>query len=312
MKPAVPKVNWPNFAWPDGAYALRLILAAMLAFAASRAIGFEHGYSAVFSAIIVTRPYAQGAVRAGLLRLLATAAGIAMAFAAVWLKQTGLNDYALLLTALVPLSVLAALDQSYRTALISALILLSASTGAPDLKVAAVRALDVGLGAVIGIVVSVLVLPQRHDHVVGRKAKRVVADMLAQLKTSLRPQADFRRDDAVDRRIRKALMEIGQAARDYRPGKDTQHESAKIVGLTRRIQSLCILIRSHWRNDMTPDARAAREAVCDQLSSGAEARAVVGAIRQLPPLGDAAPEPWLLESLARDLIALYALTAKAG
>jgi uncharacterized membrane protein YccC len=284
----------------------------MLAFAASRAIGFEHGYSAVFSAIIVTRPYAQGAVRAGLLRLLATAAGIAMAFAAVWLKQTGLNDYALLLTALVPLSVLAALDQSYRTALISALILLSASTGAPDLKVAAVRALDVGLGAVIGIVVSVLVLPQRHDHVVGRKAKRVVADMLAQLKTSLRPQADFRRDDAVDRRIRKALMEIGQAARDYRPGKDTQHESAKIVGLTRRIQSLCILIRSHWRNDMTPDARAAREAVCDQLSSGAEARAVVGAIRQLPPLGDAAPEPWLLESLARDLIALYALTAKAG
>ena len=86
----------PNFTWPDGAYALRLVLAAMLAFAASRTIGFEHGYSAVFSAIIVTRPYAQGAIRAGLLRLLATASGIAMAFVAVWLKHSGLNDYGLL------------------------------------------------------------------------------------------------------------------------------------------------------------------------------------------------------------------------
>jgi len=307
MKPAL-----PNFAWPDCAYALRLILAAVLAYAASRAIGFEHGYSAVFSAIIVTRPYAQGAIRAGLLRLLATAAGIAMAFAAVWLKQTGLNDYALLLTALVPLSILAASDQSYRTALISALILLSASTGSPDLKLAAVRALDVGLGAVIGIAVSMLVLPQRHDHVVGRKAKRVVADMLAQLKTSLHPDDDFRRDDAVDRRVRKVLMEIGQAARDHRPGKDKEHDSAKIVGVTRRIQSLCLLIRSHWRNDMTPDERASRDAVCDQLASRAEARTVIAAIRKLPPLGDAAaPEPWLLESLARDLIALDALTAKS-
>ncbi len=301
----------PNFTWPDGAYALRLVLAAMLAFAASRTIGFEHGYSAVFSAIIVTRPYAQGAIRAGLLRLLATASGIAMAFVAVWLKHSGLNDYGLLLTALVPLSLLAAWDQSYRTALISALILLSASTGSPDLKVAAIRALDVGLGAVIGIVVSMLVLPQRHDHVVGRKAKRVVADMLAQLKTSLNPDADFRRDDGVDRRVRKVLMEIGQAARDHKPGKDTEHDSAKIVGLTRRIQSLCILIRSHWRGDMTPGERATRGALCDQLASGADAKATIGAIRKLPPLGEAgAPEPWLLESLARDLVALDALTVK--
>ncbi|WP_443748455.1 FUSC family protein [Asticcacaulis solisilvae] len=302
----------PTFTWPDGAYALRLILAAMLAYGAAQALGFEHGYSAVFSAIIVTRPYAQGAIKAGLLRLLATATGILMAFVAVWLKHTGLNDYELLLAALIPLSILAAWDQSYRTSLISALILLSASTGAPDLKVAALRAIVVTLGAVIGIVVSMIVLPQRHDHVVGRKAARVVKDMLAQLKTALNPHPDFRRDDAVDRRVRKVLLEIGQAAKDHKPGKDTEHDSAKIVGVTRRIQSLCILIRSHWRTDMTPEDRAAREAVCDQLITGSEPKAVIGAIRRLPPLGDAAaPEPWLLESLARDLIALDAMTSKA-
>lgn len=299
-----------HFTWPDAAYALRLILAAMLAYSAAQALGFEHGYSAVFSAIIVTRPYAQGAIKAGLLRLLATAAGIAMAFVAVWLKHTGLNDYELLLAALVPLSLLAAWDQSYRTSLISALILLSASTGAPDLKAAAWRAAVVTLGAVIGILVSMIVLPQRHDRVVGRKARRVVRDLLAQLKAVLGPHPDFRRDDAVDRRIRKVLLEIGQAARDYRPGKDTQHDSAKIVGLTRRIQSLCILIRSHWRNEMSPEDRALREALCDRLMAGDDVKAVIGAARKLPPLGEAsAPEPWLLESLARDLMALDAMTA---
>ncbi len=302
----------PSFTWPDGAYAVRLILAAMLAYGAAQALGLEHGYSAVFSAIIVTRPYAQGAIKAGLLRLLATAAGIAMAFVAVWLKHAGLNDYGLLLAALVPLSFLAAWDQSYRTALISALILLSASTGAPDLKAAAWRAAVVTLGAVVGILVSMVVLPQRHDHVVVRKARRLVKDMLAQLKTALSPHPDFRRDDAIDRRVRKGLLEIGQAARDHRPGKDKEHDSAKIVGVTRRIQSLCILIRSHWRNDMTPEDRSARHAICDQLIAGAEPKALIGAIRRLPPLGDAAaPEPWLLESLARDLIALEVMTAPA-
>lgn len=301
----------PNFTWPDGAYALRLILAAVLAYAAAQALGFEHGYSAVFSAIIVTRPYAQGAIRAGLLRLLATAAGIAMAFLAVWLKGTGLNDYALLLAALIPLSILAAWDQSYRTSLISALILLSASTGAPDMKAAAWRAAVVTLGAVIGILVSMVVLPQRHDRVVGRKAKRAVRDLLAQLKTSLAAHPDFRRDDTVDRRIRKVLLEIGQAARDHRPRKDMEHDSAKIVGLTRRIQSLCILIRSHWRNGMTDEEREVRAALCDQLAKAGEPKALIGAIRRLPPLDEAVtPEPWLLESLARDLIALDALTAE--
>ncbi len=302
-------INWKSFSWPEGAYALRLVLAAVLSFAAAQAIGFEHGYSAVFSAIIVTRPYSQGAVRAGLFRLLATAAGIAMAFAAVWLKQTGLNAYELLLLALVPLSVLSAYDQSYRTSLISALIMLSASTTAPDLKVALARGIVVGLGAVIGIVISMVVLPQRHDHVVGRKALKVVQGLLGQLRAGLDPDPDFRRNDAADRKLRKILLEIGQAARDHAPGKNHEHDSARIVGLTRRIQSLCILVRSHWRNDMTPEERAAREAICAEFIAGADTKALIGQIRRLPPLGEnATPEAWLLESIARDVAGLTKLT----
>ncbi len=315
MKFALPK-SWN---WPEGAYALRLILAAFLAFAAARALGDQHGYSAVFSAIIVTRPYQQGALKAGVYRLLATAGGIAMAFVAVWLRRTGLNDYELLLLTLVPLSIAAAYDPSYRTSLISALIMLSAPLArVPELDIALARAGVVSLGAVVGIAVSIIVLPQKHEHVAATKATRILSLLLTQLKASL-AETDFRRSEAVDTRVRKALLDLSQVARDHRPGKDTEHASARIVGLSRHIQAVCVLIRSHWRNSaLDNDARAARSAICDQLLTFADAlqdqargrgkadaetlKPAFGAIRSLDM-----PEQWMLETLARNLVGLSKL-----
>jgi len=307
--------------WPEGAYALRLVLAAFLAFVVARLLGDAHGYSAVFSAIIVTRPYQQGALKAGAYRLLGTIGGIAMAFVAVWLRRTGLNDYELLLLTLVPLSIAAAYDQSYRTSLISALIMLSAPMAqVPELKVALARAGVVTLGAVIGIAVSMLVLPQRHDRVAGIKAARVTTLLLAQMKDAL-GQPDFRRADIGDGRVRKLLLELGQAGRDHRPGKDNEHNSARIIGLTRHLQSVAVLLRGHWRSlDLDEAGRTARSALCDSylgfaaslkdLSRGRAAPAseaikpVFGAIRRL----EADPhEQWLLELVARDLAGLAKL-----
>ncbi|MEI9905855.1 MAG: hypothetical protein WDN06_19500 [Asticcacaulis sp.] len=60
-------------AWPEGAYALRLVAAAMLALWAGTLLPGGHAFSAVISALLVVRPYQQGALKAGALRLLATA-----------------------------------------------------------------------------------------------------------------------------------------------------------------------------------------------------------------------------------------------
>ncbi len=301
-----------GFVWPEGAYALRLVLAAFIAFALAQHLPGGHGYSAVFSAIIVTRPYSQGAIRAGLLRLLATAAGIAMAFVAVWLRSTGLNEYELLLLALTPLSILSAYDSSYRTALISALIMLSAPIAkVPEVDVAVARALVVCLGAVVGVVVSLIVLPQKHEGVAGRQAARAVRLLLDQLRASLADAPDLRRAEKGDRQVRKILLDIGQVARDRVTGKHEDHASARIVGLTRHIQSLCLLLRVHWRSEMTPPERAARDDVCAQLlrlaafTGQGDVKSTIGAIRGLAGLADSeAPELWLLESVARDLAAL--------
>lgn len=321
MEKVAAKKAWlpfASFGWPEGAYALRLIVAAFGAFLAAQALGFEHGYGAVFSAIIVTRPYSQGALKAGALRLLATAGGIAMAFAAVWLKRTGLNEYELLLLTLVPLSLAAAYDQSYRTSLISALIMLSAPLAkTPEIDVAVARALVVGLGAVIGIAVSVIVLPQKHEAVTGRKAAKALQSMMQQLRNGLELAPDLRQAEKADRQVRKMLLEIGQVSRDHATGKREDHESARIIGLTRHVQSLCVLLRSHWRRDMSDADRAARQDLCGRLQvlaaftgDAGEVKSVIGAIRTLPPLPESdVPEAWLLESVARNLAGLRTLIA---
>ena len=138
-----------------------MVLAAVLALFAGHFLPGGHAFSAVLSALIVVRPYSQGALRAGLMRLLATAIGIVLSFGAVLLHQYGLNEYVRLLIGLVPLAILTAYNSEYRSALIAAVLMLGAASGSvAGVEQAAIgRAIVVGMGACIGIAVSIMVLP---------------------------------------------------------------------------------------------------------------------------------------------------------
>ena len=314
---------WPS--WTQGAYAVRLIAAALAAYGLSELVGFAHGYSAVFSALIVVRPYQQGAWRAAGQRLLATALGIGTAFASVFLHRSGLNDYVLLAIAMAPLSLLVAYDSGYRTAMISALIMLSAGvsvSGAkmPGFDVALGRAIVVSLGAVVGIAVSLLVLPQPHHQTVARKALQILRLVLAGLRDGMDAKKAGKLDKA-DGRMRKYMLELGQMARDHKPRNADEDASNRIVGLTRHMQSLSLLLRSEWRRNTLPE-KAINDrynlisqllVLLDQLENVASGKAVdAGAIdvradiAALDSTGDA-PEKWLLLSLYRDLAGLTQL-----
>jgi uncharacterized membrane protein YccC len=315
--------------WTQGAFAVRLIVAALAAYGLSALAGFAHGYSAVFSALIVVRPYQQGAWRAAGQRLLATALGIATAFASVWLHRSGLNDYELLAIAIAPLSLLVAYDSGYRTAMISALIMLSAGVSAagvrlPEFDVALGRAFVVGLGAVVGVAVSLLVLPQPHHQTVARKALQIIRLMLGTLHGALDQESGAKLDKA-DGQLRKYLLELGQMARDHTPHNADEDASNRIVGLTRHIQSLAILLRAEWRREaLSEGAKNARYNVIsqllpllDQLENAARGRAsevvpldMREALGDLETIGEA-PEKWLLASLYRDLIGLSRLVSPA-
>ena len=317
------------WAWPQGAFAARMIIASLLSYWVLQLMGYDHGYSAVFSALIVVRPYQQGALRAGIQRLLATALGIAMAFVSVLLRKSGLNDYELLILALGPLTLLVAYDSGYRTAMISALLMLSAPfTKVPELDIAMARALVVSTGAVIGIAVSVLVLPRPHAHVVSDKALDSLKLMFLQLSNTL-GGVTGKPAEKEDQRLRKALYELGQVTRDHRPGNPDDDLSFRLAGLTRHCQALCLLLRAQWRRKTFQDkALNDRKTLCNTLvfiiaglqkpakTANADAGSEsikslfrdISALETTVPTDDDTPETWLLISLARNLAAIARLT----
>ncbi len=226
---------------------------------------------------------------------------------------------------MAPLSLLVAYDSGYRTAMISALIMLSAGmsvAGAtlPPLDVAAGRAIVVSLGAVVGIAVSLLVLPQPHHETVARKALQIIRLMLTGLRDGFDPTAKL---DKADGRLRKYLLELGQMARDHKPRNADEDASNRIVGLTRHMQSLSILLRAEWRRNALED-KAKNErynliseliTLLDQLENVARGRLtdvtpidMRAALGALDSIGEA-PERWLLGSLYRDLLGLNSLVS---
>lgn len=293
-------------AWPEGAYALRLVAAAMLALWAGTLLPGGHAFSAVISALLVVRPYQQGALKAGALRLLATAGGIALAFVAVQLHRFGLNDYVRLLLALGPLSLLAAYNSSYRTALIAAVLMLGAPVEGQVVDIAIARAVVVTLGAAIGTAVSVVVLPAAHRHVVADKALKILALMTASLAAAAEPPSP--KTEKGETRLRKALLELSQMARDNSKNHRDDDPSGQIVRLLRHAQALILLLRGQWRKAGADPAFCA--ALLD-IVQGLQKRRFVDATVLYRDLPEAQPEAWLLRTLANDITALAKLCAKA-
>lgn len=306
------------FRWREGAFALRLLVAAAVAYGVVEALHLGRGYSAILSALIVVRPYQDGALKAGLLRLLATAVGLTLAFGASILQQQGVDNLVLLFATLTPLSVLAAYDASYRTALITAVILLSASSGgATNVEVAIARALAVGIGAAVGVLVTLVVLPTPHHHTIGDHALKAMDALLKLAAASLEGGRKPAWIERQDQRLRRVLFDLGRAAKDGKPG-DPESKSAMINGLVRRAQAQLLLLRSGWRRpELDDEARTARVAVLQALEAAlprsatddermAAVKRAFGGLRRLEPARPAEefPEAWLLESLARDVAAL--------
>ncbi len=288
-----------SWSWPQGAFALRLVVAALLALFVSKLLPGEHGFSAVISALIVVRPYQQGALKAGLMRMLATLIGIVIAFAATAIHNLGLNDYERLLLALAPLAVLVAYNSDYRSALIAAVLIM----GAPAANgIASLAVVDVAVGR------AVVVLPVPHKQAVADKAVRALADMITQLSAVGTPPSA--KTEKAEARLRKSLLELSLMHRDNGKGHAEDDESGQIVRLVRHAQAVCILLRSQWRNE----AGEGREAFCAALLEMVQGLRVQGLrSRQTTPLDDqvaaiwqsipdvSGVENWMLRALAGDL-----------
>jgi uncharacterized membrane protein YccC len=136
--------------------ALATVLATVLSFVIASALHLGEPFWSVITAAIVARATARGAARFAMYRLLGTLAGALFGLAVAFARRTGLPETVLLLLLVAPLGLLGAFRRELRAALIAGIIVFSASHLASPFDPALARIMEVGLGALVGVLVSLI------------------------------------------------------------------------------------------------------------------------------------------------------------
>lgn len=170
------------------ALSLRVTVAAILALLAAQALGLPLPLWAVLTAVIVTQMSVGRSLKATGDYLLGTLGG-ALYGGAVAVVIPHQSPLALLLTmviAIAPLALLAAVRPSMNVVPITAIIilLLPGLTHVNPFDSAVDRVLEVGLGSVVGLLVSFLVLPSSAHRQMRQAAARIL-DLMARALAAL-------------------------------------------------------------------------------------------------------------------------------
>jgi len=168
--------------------AARVTAAAVACFALVHFLDLPQGYWAVFTAVLVMQTSLGGSLQASTDRMIGTLGGASLGtIAGAFVPHDNLMAMAAALAVtLAPLTLLAAINPSFRVAPITAVIVLIGTAGVQQgpLEAGFYRMLAVVLGSVVGLGVSLSVLPARA-HTILCQAGRTMLDLLAQLLTAL-------------------------------------------------------------------------------------------------------------------------------
>jgi len=184
-------------------HAAQLGAAVGLAWGASALLHLPEGFWAVMSALIVLRPTAGATLGAGWDRIRGTLAGTLLGLAGVALRHVhGLDNSATTLLIVGLLAAASALLPWLRSAPITALIVLGSSGMAQHsaLQVAALRAVEMGIGVAVGLLLSFASLWQAT----ARRFDLACAQVLRQIADQVRrdfaapPQDAKEREGCID------------------------------------------------------------------------------------------------------------------
>jgi uncharacterized membrane protein YccC len=267
-----------------------MLVAALGAYICTALIHLPGPYSAVITTLIVARPHSGGVLRASLERLIATLLGAGLACGAAFGRLLHVPELLLIALTLAPLALVAAHNTAYRTAMIAAIIVLSApaASGAP-LQVAAARMLGVGLGALIGALVSITIVPSRREVVVAAATAKLLEQYPGLLHNALHPNSgDERGRDKFEFRIRQSLRDLGMLIRDRTDALPTKGPAAAVVKFTVQMHADIAFLKRELPSPLTAPALASLEnfsiafaAIATHASTMARARAAPPDIQQL-------------------------------
>ena len=251
---------------PELRLAVRVTMAAVLAFALAKLLGFEHGYWAVITAIIVMQTSVGGSLKAAVDRLLGTMAGALYGAAIALLIPHGTSGElaSAMVAAILPLALLAAIRPSFKVAPITAFIVLVPLSGAaaPPLTYALERILEISIGSVVGLATALLVLPARAHHnlaLLAAKAANLNAELMVSLFEGLTSDAGRPGLRAQHAAIRKALSQVDAAVEEaVRERKSWLTDSPDPEPLVRSLYRL--------RHDLVMVGRATAKPLPDALA----------------------------------------------
>ncbi|WP_370437131.1 FUSC family protein [Microvirga sp. TS319] len=159
--------------------ALRVTIAGTLAFAITKAFNLPQGYWAAITAVVITQASVGGSLKAAIERFMGTLAGAVYGglVAAVVPHGSSTGMGLAMIAGLFPLALLAAVKPSFRVAPVTGLIMLLPPSGQAigPLAAAIDRVAEITLGNIVGVVVSLFVLPARAHTLMTDAAAKVVS-----------------------------------------------------------------------------------------------------------------------------------------
>ncbi|QFU01950.1 Inner membrane protein YeeA [Halomonas sp. THAF5a] len=236
-------------------HVLRIALALCVTFTLIEAFAIPHSGWALVSTIMVmgNLPHIGGVLDKGRQRLLGTVLGASVGLLLIMLPLT--------LPYLVPLGALASIAvatwltfgnrHGYSGLMFAISLLLVIGGGQAEFELAVWRAVDVLLGTLVGIAITVLVLPQKATDML----RFMLADNLDRMARLYHAHTTATAAHDLDaRELLKATSSLlvkqrGLVDAIHREGRLTRHELDDIISLQRRMLSTIeLLLETHWNS----------------------------------------------------------------
>ncbi len=233
--------------------AMRMTVAAVASFALVHLLDLPQGYWAVFTAVLIMQTSVGGSLQAIFDRLIGTLGGASYGAVIAMLAPHD-NVIAMgvaIAVSLAPLALVAAINPSFRVAPITAMIVLLGNVGIQEgpIEAAFYRTIAVALGSVVGLTVSLTILPARAHTLMGHAASRMLG-LLARLYSALMQGLSEPLDDTTIQRlhddIRIALARLetvaGDAARERRSHLTDENDPEPLPRTLRRLRHDLVMV----------------------------------------------------------------------
>lgn len=229
-----------------GRLVARLLIGALGSYLIAQWCGLAQSFWSVITALVVIQASVGGTLNAGIDRIVGTVVGAITGAVVGLLHPLGVPDGLVLLFALTPLAFVAAVRPAYRIAPITAVIVLLGGTEFhPFWLGAAYRIAEIFLGTVVGVVVSLIVLPSHAHESIRRNCARALGPLADLLEVFLTQRGNFRQDrvNLLNDQVRSAITQAEKMVQESRrePGARNLGSGVELRAL-RRIHSDVVFV----------------------------------------------------------------------